>query len=81
MRFACNSRSAAFVGTAVVASAMLLVWFAVIVYQAQTRGQHRRAYQQLTGEIMVPMHADGRRNTSRHLNARQDKSPLAVAQQ
>ena len=85
MRIAYNSRSVAFIGTAMVASVVLLVWFTVVVHQAQTRGQQRRAYQQLTGEIMVPVQAEGRREglrgTSRRLNAKQDKSPLTVAQQ
>ena len=31
----------------------MLVAFTIVVQQAQTRGQHRRAYQQLTGHIMV----------------------------
>ena len=31
----------------------MLVAFAIIVQQAQTRGEHRRAYQALTGHIMV----------------------------
>ena len=65
-------RTVAFVGLAMLAALVLLVWFTVVVQQAETRGQHRRAYQQMTGQIMknvepeqvavagrrVPMRAD-----------------------
>ena len=85
MRIAHNPRSVAFVAIAMVTSVALLVWFTVIVNEAQTRAQQRRAYQLLTGEIMVPVqtegHREGLRSTSRRLNAKQDKSPLTVAQQ
>ena len=48
-----SPRSAAFVGIAMLAVLAMLVAFAIVVQQAQTRGEHRRAYQQLTGHIMV----------------------------
>ena len=53
MHAAPSPKSAAFVGIATLAAAAMLVAFAVVVQQAQTRGEHRRAYQQLTGQIMV----------------------------
>ena len=53
MHAAPHPSSAAFVGIATLAAAAMLVAFAVVVQQAQTRGEHRRAYQQLTGHIMV----------------------------
>ena len=53
MHAAPSPTSAAFVGIASLAAAAMLVAFAVVVQQAQTRGEHRRAYQQLTGQIMV----------------------------
>ena len=53
MHAAPSPPSAAFVGIATLAAAAMLVAFAVVVQQAQTRGEHRRAYQQLTGHIMV----------------------------
>ena len=53
MHAAPSPKSAAFVGIATLAEAAMLVAFAVVVQQAQTRGEHRRAYQQLTGQIMV----------------------------
>ena len=56
MHAAPNPRSTAFVGIAtlaVLAVLAMLVAFAIVVQQAQTRGEHRRAYQQLTGHIMV----------------------------
>lgn len=80
MRIAKIPRSVAFVGTAVVTAVALLVWFTVIVQQAHTRGQHRRAYQQLTGEIMMPVQTEGRRSAGRGQNAKQNGAPLSVAQ-
>ena len=77
MRAAHSPRSMALVGTAIVTATVLLVWFTVIVKQAETRGQHRRSYQQQTGEIMMPLHADGRHNTGRQNRKPQ---PTAVAQ-
>ena len=74
-------KSVAFVGTAAVAAVALLVWFTVIVQQAHTRGEHRRAYQQLTGEIMMPVQTDGRRNAGRRQNAKNAGATLSVAQQ
>ena len=53
MHAALSPRSAAFVGIAMLAVVAMLVAFAIVVQQAQTRGEHRRAYQQLTGHIMV----------------------------
>ena len=74
MRAGHSPRSMALVGTAIVTAAALLAWFTVIVKQAETRGQHRRAYQQQTGEIMMPLHANGRHNTGR-----QNGKPQATA--
>lgn len=48
-----RSRSAAFVAVAALAVVAMLAAFTLVVKQAETRGQHRRAYQQLTGHIMV----------------------------
>ena len=81
MRNAQIPKSAAFVGTAVLAAVALLAWFTVIVQQAHTRGEHRRAYQQLTGEIMMPVQTDGRRNAGRRQNAKNAGATLSVAQQ
>lgn len=53
MHAAPSPRSAAFVAIATLAVVAMLVAFTIVVQQAQTRGQHRRAYQQLTGHIMV----------------------------
>ena len=53
MRVAYGPRSAVFAGIATLAVLAMLVAFAVVVQQAQTRGEHRRAYQQMTGHIMV----------------------------
>lgn len=53
MRAAPSTRSAALAGIATLAVVAMLVAFILVVQQAQTRGQHRRAYQQLTGHIMV----------------------------
>lgn len=75
-----RARALAFTGTAIVAAVALLVWFTVIVQQAQTRGQHRRAYQQLTGEIMMPLQADGRQSTGGRHDAKQKLAALALAQ-
>ena len=75
-----RARALAFTGTAIVAAVALLVWFTVIVQQAQTRGQHRRAYQQLTGEIMMPLQADGRQSAAGQHDAKQKLAALALAQ-
>ena len=53
MHAAPSPRSAAFVGIAILAVVAMLVAFAIVVQQAQSRGEHRRVYQQLTGHIMV----------------------------
>ena len=53
MRAAPSTRSAALAGIATLAVVAMLVAFILVVQQAQARGQHRRAYQQLTGHIMV----------------------------
>jgi|GEM_PF-6035596 len=53
MNAARSPRSAVIVGIATLVAMVLLVIFAIVVQQAETRGQHRRAYQQLTGYIMV----------------------------
>lgn len=53
MRAAPSTRSAALAGIATLAVLAMLVAFILVVQQAQARGQHRRAYQQLTGHIMV----------------------------
>ena len=53
MRAAPSTRSAALAGIATLAVLAMLVAFILVVQQAQERGQHRRAYQQLTGHIMV----------------------------
>ena len=53
MHAAPSPRTAALLGIATLAVVAMLVAFAIVVQQAQTRGQHRRAYQQLTGHIMV----------------------------
>ena len=45
-------RLAMLIGIATLVVAMLVV-FTVVVQQAETRGQSRRAYQQLTGHIMI----------------------------
>ena len=45
-------RLAVLIGIATLGVAMLVV-FTVVVQQAETRGQQRRAYQQQTGHIMV----------------------------
>ena len=75
-----RARALAFTGTAIVAAVALLVWFTVIVQQAQTRGQHRRAYQQLTGEIMMPLQADRRQSAAGQHDAKQELAALALAQ-
>ena len=67
-----------FSGIATLAALMLLVWFTVIVQQAQTRGQHRLAYQKLTGHIMVSDETEKRVTTGRRLALRAE--PLTVAQ-
>lgn len=72
-----NPRSLALIGAAVLVSIALLAWFTVIVKQADTRGQHRRAYQQLTGEIMMPLQADGRRSAGHKLSTKQEALALA----
>lgn len=53
MRAAPSTRSAALAGIATLAVVAMLVAFILVVQQAQERGHHRRAYQQLTGHIMV----------------------------
>lgn len=80
MRAAHSPRSLTFVSAALLVAVALLAWFTVIVKQAETRGQHRRAYQQLTGEIMMPLQADGRRAVGRKLSAKQEALAIALAQ-
>ena len=79
MRRAQNPRSTAFAGSALVASVALLVWFTVIVQQAQTRGQHRRAYQQLTGEIMMQVPAEARRSSGHLQGAKTGSTATGTA--
>lgn len=71
-------RTLAFVGIATLAALLLLAWFTVVVQQAQTRGQHRRAYQQMTGHIMVSAETEQRKSAGRRLALRAE--PLTVAQ-
>lgn len=78
MHAAYTPRTLAFVGIATLAAVMLLAWFTLVVQQAQTRGQHRRAYQQLTGHIMVNGEIEQRAATGRRLPLRAE--PLTVAQ-
>ena len=73
-----SPRTLAFVGVATLAAMLLLAWFTVVVQQAQTRGQHRRAYQQMTGHIMVSGETEQRVTTGRRLPLRAE--PLTVAQ-
>ncbi len=56
MHAASSPRSAVvlgFIGIATLAVVAMLVAFTLVVLQAEARGQHRRAYQQLTGHIMI----------------------------
>ena len=78
MHAAYTPRTLAFVGIATLAAVMLLAWFTVIVQQAQTRGQHRRAYQQMTGQIMVSVEPEQRAVAGRRVPVRAD--PMALAQ-
>ena len=73
-----SPRTLAFVGVATLAAMLLLAWFTVVVQEAQTRGQHRRAYQQMTGHIMVSGETEQRVTTGRRLPLRSE--PLTVAQ-
>ena len=73
-----SPRTLAFVGIATLAALLLLSWFTVVVQEAQTRGQHRRAYQQMTGHIMVSGETEQRMSTGRRLPLRAE--PLTVAQ-
>ena len=73
-----SPRTLAFVGIATLAAVLLLAWFTVVVQQAQTRGQHRRAYQQMTGHIMVSGETEQRMTTGRRLPLRAE--PVTVAQ-
>ncbi len=53
MHAAPSRRFAVFVSIATLALLAMLVAFTLVVLKAEARGQHRRAYQQLTGHIMV----------------------------
>lgn len=79
MRATHSPRSRTFAAAALLIAVALLAWFTVIVKQAETRGQHRRAYQQLTGEIMMPLQADGRRSVGRKPSAKQEATATALA--
>lgn len=81
MRAARTPRSVVFGATALVIALALLVWFTVVVQQAQTRGQHRLAYQQMTGEIMMPIQAVAHRNANRRPGANQATAAVRLAQQ
>ena len=78
MHAAQTPRTVAFIGIATLAALVLLVWFTVVVQQAQTRGKHRLAYQQLTGHIMVSDPAEQRATPGRRPPLRAE--PLKVAQ-
>lgn len=81
MRTARTPRTVVFGATALVIAVALLVWFTVIVQQAQTRGQHRRAYQQMTGAIMVPLQADARPSANRRPSAKHESGAVRLAQE